>query len=473
MGGAVMKEGKESRLRSVIKFIGAKSADAALLVFLLTIAATCAGGYRLYDATKQNIRLQGKVNAVKAAKEFDGYLLVRKSTVILSGNVVDEMIRQGRPNSEILEYMSSESLSIKKSIDKDYTGLYGWINGEYLDGDGWVPDEDYVPTERPWYLETIGDDSAITFVKPYLDAQTNTILTTVARKLSDGKSVIALDITLARIQEITEEIAEHTAGSYGLVLDDKGQVIAHSDPPGVITFTIEETKQNEGKATLRFSMKDTGIGMDREFIPKLFEAFSQEDTDNTSRYGGSGLGMAISKRFIEMMGGDIKVESEKGVGSTFLVTVTLGLVSASDLPAKDAEVQEEDVSDLVGLHLLIAEDQELNAEILADLVEMEGMSSEWAGNGQQAVEMFRQNEPGHFDMILMDMRMPVMDGLTATRQIRSLRRPDAASIPIIAFSANAFEEDVNQCLRAGMNAHFSKPVDIGLLKKCLMKYREI
>ncbi|MBR2529164.1 MAG: response regulator [Blautia sp.] len=711
-----MNKGKNSRLRTVIQSIGTKSAIVALLVFLLTIAATCAGGYRLYRTTKEEIDLQGKVNAVEAAKEFDGYLLVRKSTVLLSGHVVDEMIRQGRPNSEILEYMSAESLSIKKSIDENYTGLYGWINGEYLDGDGWIPDADYVPVERPWYLETMDDSNDITFVRPYLDEQTKTTLTTLARKLSDGKSVIALDITLARIQEITEETAKHTKGSYGLVLDDKGQVIAHSRPqergknyleeegtlgavlsdrlfygsdrqfelryggrkymvfaekiegdwlsvslidtrifyrplliilfllvfltameavvfvvviynqsaknlavasareaqdasraksrflsrmsheirtpinaiigldsialrddsislqtreelnkigasarhllsiindildmsriesgrmelkeevfsfqdfleqisvivngqcedkgltfvltratpleqyykgdslklkqviinilgnsvkftlpPGEITFIIEQTKQEEDRAVLSFTMKDTGIGMDKEFIPKLFEAFSQEDTDNTSRYGGSGLGMAISKSFIEMMGGEIRVESEKGVGSTFIVTVTLGRVSDQELPVTDTEAQEEESQDLAGLHLLIAEDQELNAEILADLIALEDMTSEWAMNGQLAVDMFRQSEPGHFDMILMDMRMPVMDGLSATRMIRSLDRADAASIPIIALSANAFEEDVRSCLQAGMNAHLSKPVDIELLKKCLRKYRK-
>ena len=173
---------------------------------MLTVTLTCVVGYKFYDTTKENIHLQGKVNAVHAAKEFDGYLLVRKNTVILAGHVVDEMMGEGRTNAEILDYLTNESLSIKKSIDKDYTGLYGWINGEYLDGDGWVPEEDYVPTERPWYRETLADDSEITFVRPYLDAQTKTVLTTVAVKLADGKSVIALDITLSRVQEIAASI---------------------------------------------------------------------------------------------------------------------------------------------------------------------------------------------------------------------------------------------------------------------------
>lgn len=124
------------KVREVVRHMGRRSVIASTLVFLLTIAATCVGGYQLYRSTKESIQLQGKVNAVQSAKEFDSYLIVRKNTVILAGHVVDEMIREGKPNAEILEYLIAESLSIKKSIDKDYTGLYGWINSEYCDGDG-------------------------------------------------------------------------------------------------------------------------------------------------------------------------------------------------------------------------------------------------------------------------------------------------------------------------------------------------
>lgn len=225
----MMSSPGRNKVREVIKNLGTANIIVSMFFFLVTIAVTCVVGYFFYRTTKENIHLQGRMNAVQSAKEFDSYLLVRKNTVILAGHVVDEMIKAGSPNSEILEYMSAESLSIKKSIDKDYTGLYGWINGEYLDGDGWVPDEDYVPTERPWYTETIEDSSDFTFVRPYLDEQTKTVLTTMAEKLPDGVSVIALDVTLSRIQEITEKIAHQTPGTMGIVLDDTGQVIAHSD----------------------------------------------------------------------------------------------------------------------------------------------------------------------------------------------------------------------------------------------------
>ena len=173
--------------------------------------------------------------------------------------------------------------------------------------------------------------------------------------------------------------------------------------------------------------------------------------------------MAITKSIVEMMGGEISVESEKGRGTTFCITVALGRVREGELPIAEQEAVPEGTS-LEGRHILIVEDREMNAEILADLLELEDMTSEWAENGQRGVEVFGQSQPGHFDAILMDMRMPVMDGLAATREIRKLSRPDAATIPIIALTANAFEEDVRQCLQAGMNAHLSKPVDIELLK---------
>ena len=236
-----MRSSRGFSVRELFKTMGARSVLVSMLMFLLTVAVTCVVAFQFYRTTKDNIHLQGRVNAVQSAKELDGYILVRKNTVILASHVVDEMIREGRSNDEILDYLTAESLSIKKSIDKDYTGLYGWINGEYLDGDGWVPEPDYVPTERPWYLETIADDGDITFVTPYIDAQTGAVLTTVSEKLSDGVSVIALDVTLSRVQEITEENARQTPGCLGIVLDETGLVIAHSDRAELGKNYLEET----------------------------------------------------------------------------------------------------------------------------------------------------------------------------------------------------------------------------------------
>ena len=370
-----------------------------------------------------------------------------------------------------------------------------------------------------------------------------------------------------------------------------GNAVKFTPAPGTVRFYIEQTARFEGQSTLRFTIQDTGIGMDREYLPHIFDAFSQEDATTTNQYGGSGLGMAITKNIVEMMNGSISVESEKGAGSTFTVNVTLRSSERSDaaqhadilpqdihvlvidddpvaceharlvldeigitadaahggeealemvrlrharreaynlilvdlkMPGMDglevtrrirgitgdesaiiiltayhwSDVQDkallagvdsfmskplfasnvlyefkqaidrkrereggEEAADLTGRHILLAEDMMINAEIMIELLEMMDMTVEHVENGKIAVERFSESPAGHFDAILMDMRMPEMDGLTATQTIRALDRPDAKTIPIIALTANAFDEDVQRSLQAGMNAHLSKPVE--------------
>ena len=239
-----------------------------------------------------------------------------------------------------------------------------------------------------------------------------------------------------------------------------GNAVKFTNAPGQVTLSVEETEETEVTRTLRFRIQDTGIGMDPEFIPKIFDSFTQEDETATNRYGGNGLGMAITKNYVDMMNGDILVESEKGVGSVFTVTVPLGRSDRinTKIPAEEtAETGKENV--LAGRRILIAEDVEQNAEILEDLLEMEEAETELAENGEIAVRMFSEKPEGYYNAILMDLRMPVMDGLTATRTIRELDRPDAKTIPIIAMTADVFEEDVEHCLQVGMNAHLAKPVE--------------
>ena len=381
-----------------------------------------------------------------------------------------------------------------------------------------------------------------------------------------------------------------------------GNAVKFTPVPGKVTFTVEQLREFEGHCTLRFVMRDTGVGMSKEYLPKIFEAFSQEDTGVANRYGSTGLGMAISKNIVDMMNGEIAVESEKGVGTAFTVTVTLkasgrsvsmehghalpkglrvlvvdddevacehaqlvagaiGIVAETarngreaisrvsamrdqgvpydfvltdyrmpgmdgiqltrsirafdngetaiivltgyswddmQAEARDAGVDgimskplftdsllqelrgvldrrgskhgaqhepvveagmETGINSLEGRRVLIAEDMEINAEILIELMEMEGMTAEHGENGRIAVDMFEKSPVGYYDAVLMDMRMPVMDGLEATRVLRALDRPDAKTVPIIALTANAFDEDVQRSLQAGMTAHLSKPVE--------------
>ncbi len=368
--------------------------------------------------------------------------------------------------------------------------------------------------------------------------------------------------------------------------------IKFTDAPGSITMTVERTGQFEDQSTLCFCIRDTGIGMDKEFIPKIFDAFSQEDGSRTNKYGSTGLGMAITKSIVEMMNGSIAVESEKGVGTQFAVTVTLRdckhegtvyentvdlhamrvLVVDDDIVAAEHarmvldevgirvdvctdamealrmlevqqtkqepynlvlmdwnmpemngmqatkaireqfdsdttvvvltaynwdDIQEEAHSvgvdsflakplfasnvieefervarrnnmnlfkekkrvEMAGRRILLAEDMEINAEIMMDLLEIEDVECEHAENGRIALEMFTNHEPNYYDAILMDVRMPVMDGLESAAAIRALNREDAKRIPIIALTANAFDEDVQRSLQAGMNAHLTKPVE--------------
>ena len=241
---------------------------------------------------------------------------------------------------------------------------------------------------------------------------------------------------------------------------------------GFVDFSVEKN----GQDALKFTVKDNGIGMSAEFLPQIFNEFAQEDTTSTNEHGGTGLGMTITKRLVEIMGGEITVESEKGKGSVF--TVTLPLKAVEDAPAQpDAEEQaaqnepaQDALPSLEGRRALVVEDMEINAEIVMDLLDMEGMSAENAENGQIAVDMFSSHEAGYYDVILMDLRMPVMDGLAAARAIRALPRPDAKTVPIIALTANAFDEDVRQSLEAGMNYHLPKPANPDMLYATIRKY---
>ena len=236
--------------------------------------------------------------------------------------------------------------------------------------------------------------------------------------------------------------------------------VKYTPKNGKIDFTIEEQNKKDDRCTLSFTIADNGIGMAEDFIPKIFDLFSQEDASFTNRYGGSGLGLTIAKNKVDLMNGEIKVLSKRNVGSTFIVTIPLQI-------AKEEEIKKEEEIDLNGRMVLIVEDIDDNAEIVADLLELEGITSERAENGQRAVEMISERPENYYDAILMDLRMPVMDGLEATKKIRELDRQDCKEIPIIALSANAYETDIENSLKAGMDAHLVKPTNVDKLYQTL------
>ena len=235
---------------------------------------------------------------------------------------------------------------------------------------------------------------------------------------------------------------------------------------GSVTFVAEMLGRTGEWATLRFVVRDTGIGIDRDFMPKLFNAFEQESAGNTTRYGGTGLGLAISKNIIDLMGGSISVESEKGIGSAFFVSVTFPVCSLSE----DGEADGGGEVDFSGMRVLLAEDNEINREIATAILEDKGFAVEPVTDGQEAVAKFRESGAGTYDAVLMDIRMPFMDGFEATKAIRALAdRPDAKTIPIVAMTANAFEEDIQQARAAGMDEYLTKPVEPDTVYKVLGK----
>ncbi len=242
-----------------------------------------------------------------------------------------------------------------------------------------------------------------------------------------------------------------------------GNAVKFTPDGGTIWFRMSQLRGEGETAWFRLEVEDTGVGMAPEFLPRIFEPFSQEDGGNRTNYQGTGLGMSITKKFIDLMGGTIAVRSQPGKGSCFTVEIPAQI----DHAPRAARMDEASGGELAGLRLLLVEDNELNMEIARYMLEDVGVEITEAPNGQAAVDIFAGSLPGTFDGILMDIMMPVMDGLTATRTIRGMEREDGQTIPIIAMTANAYDEDKRKCLEAGMDAHVAKPIDSELLFQVL------
>jgi signal transduction histidine kinase len=254
-----------------------------------------------------------------------------------------------------------------------------------------------------------------------------------------------------------------------VIINFVSNAIKFTSSGGTISITFRQMNKLDGKVHLMIRVRDTGTGIAPEFLHRIFKPFEQESASTAHHYGGSGLGMAIADRIIGLMNGEILVESEVGKGSEFVVYVALPIaegtqsLESEELDADSREAEEKrkkaiEEFSLKGIRILLAEDNEINAEIAIEILEMEGAIMERAVDGEDCVEKFKRSTPGTYDVILMDIQMPKMDGWDATKAIRALDREDR-EIPIFAMSANAFVEDKRHSLAVGMNGHISKPVD--------------
>ena len=250
--------------------------------------------------------------------------------------------------------------------------------------------------------------------------------------------------------------------------------VKYTQDGGNISLTVKEIEYDSNTYTkLSFEIDDNGMGISEEYIDKIFDSFTREENSLTNHIQGTGLGMAITKNLVDLMGGTITVNSKKGEGSHF--EVILGFKIAKE--EKEESLQEEKQSDnkpslaLMGANLLCAEDNKLNAEILKELLRMQGATCKICENGKELVEVFEKSKPGDYDLILMDVQMPVMNGYEATAAIRNSSHPLAKTMPIIAMTANTFSEDIQNCLKVGMNAHVPKPVDMKVLEKTIQNLK--
>ena len=296
------------------------------------------------------------------------------------------------------------------------------------------------------------------------------VLTIVEQRAAEAGVTLEYDKSVERV--VFQNVYGSPLHVRQIFLNIYGNCIKYNRVGGTVQTSCNCLGVEENIVTYQWIIRDTGVGMSQEFVQHIFDPFAQERTDARSVYNGTGLGMAIVKSLVDQMKGNIEVRSEEGVGSEFTITLPFQIAEKQEIPETLPEKEAEEMcqKDISGCHLLLVEDNELNVEIAEILLKDQGAEVTSVMDGQQAVERFASESPGTFDVILMDMMMPVMDGLTATRTIRAMHREDAKTIPIIAMTANAYDEDMKQCLEAGMNAHLSKPLQMKLVVATIGKY---
>ncbi len=310
-----------------------------------------------------------------------------------------------------------------------------------------------VLSEEPMNLKVLSDD----------------VLTIVEQRAAEAGVTLEYDKGAKRV--IWQNVYGSPLHIRQIFLNVYSNCIKYNHMGGKVQTNCKCLSVEEDIVTYQWTIKDTGVGMSQAFIRHIFDPFAQERSDARSVYHGTGLGMAIVKNLVDKMNGTVEVKSEEGVGSTFVITLPFRLA-----PEQSAEEQQQESegtaerASIDGCRLLLVEDNALNAEIAETLLQDQGALVTVVADGQQAVDRFASEPPGTFDVILMDVMMPVMDGLTATRRIREMSREDAKTMPIIAMTANAYDEDIRQCLDAGMNAHLAKPLQMNLVVATIGRY---
>jgi len=285
---------------------------------------------------------------------------------------------------------------------------------------------------------------------------------------------IAAEQNIRVVWEKKEVTHWNLIGSPGYVkrimMNILSNAVKYNKENGYIYISCQEfTSEQDGRVTIEFICRDTGIGMTKDFQKHLFEPFAQEHTGSRTKFSGTGLGMPITKKLIEKMGGTITFESKKGEGTTFVIRIPFKIDQDADQREEQEAISEKSIKDL---KILLVEDNELNMEIAEFVIQNEGASVTKAWNGQEAVEIFKKSRPDEFDVILMDIMMPIKNGYEAAKMIRALDRDDAKTVPIIAMTANAFTEDRLKSKESGMNEHIAKPIDAKLLVKVISEFVE-
>lgn len=302
---------------------------------------------------------------------------------------------------------------------------------------------------------------------------------TVSQYLADIRTLIEplvkekkIDFKLERKTSMHESYIGDGVRVKQIIVNLLNNAIKFTPPGGQVRLACACIQETKNQATLQFTVADNGIGISEDFQKKLFVPFMQENSGNTSPYAGTGLGLSIARNLAQRMGGDITCTSEKGKGSTFTATITVGIPAGEENDNKESlqEQAEQEPREFEGVRILVFEDHPLNQKITQALLERKKCQVELAADGVIGVDMFEKHPEGYYSMILMDIRMPNMDGLQATAEIRSLNREDAKTIPIVAMSANAYDEDVQKSIAAGMNDHLAKPVNAAKLYSAVAHY---